>query len=97
MPLYYITETSTVQGNTTVDGAPDRARGVVQFAADMGVEIHEFFYCTSQFDYIMKVTAADDETVQAFCMAASRTGNVVAKATRAFNPEEWEAMVKRLP
>lgn len=97
MPVYFITEESTVQGRVELAGAPERAKGVVKFAADMGVEIVEFFYCTSQFDYIMKVNAPDDETVTAFCMAASRTGNVVAKATRAFNPDEWEAIVNRMP
>lgn len=97
MPLYFITENSTVQGSMGMEGAPERAKGVVAFAAGMGVEIIEFFYCTSQFDYIMKVEAPDDETVTAFCMAASRTGNVVAKATRAFNPDEWEAIVKKMP
>jgi uncharacterized protein with GYD domain len=97
MPQYFITEDSTVQGSVTVDGAPERAKGVVEFAAGMGVNIIEFFYCTSQFDFIMKVEAPDDETVTAFCMAASRSGNVVAKATRAFNQEEWTAIVKKLP
>ena len=97
MPTYFITEISTVQGAKGIDGAPERAKGVVKFAADMGVEIIEFFYCTAMFDYIMKVNAPDDETVTAFCMAASRTGNVTAKATRAFNPDEWEAIVKKLP
>lgn len=97
MPLYFITEDSTVQGAMGISGAPERAKGVVKFAAGMGVEILEFYYCTALFDFVMKVQAADDETVAAFCMAVERTGNVKAKVTRAFNPDEWEDIVNRLP
>ena len=77
--------------------APKRSKGVVAFAAEMGVEIIEFYFCTSLFDFVMKVRAPDDETVAAFCMAANRSGNVTAKATRAFEPDEWAAIVGKLP
>ncbi|WP_417260323.1 GYD domain-containing protein [Celeribacter sp.] len=96
MLTYYITEEVTREGMMTVDEAPERAKGVVAFAQSMGVTVEEFFFCTSQFDFIMKVTAESEEAVAALCMAVRRSGNVTAKMTRAYTPEEWGGIVGRL-
>lgn len=97
MPTYYITETVTREGMMSIEEAPERAKGVVAFAASMGVTVEEFSYCMAHFDFIMKVSAPDDETVAAFGMAVRRTGNVTANITRAFTPEEWGDIVGKLP
>ena len=97
MNTYFITEEVTREGMMSVDEAPERAKGVVAFAASMNVTVEEFYFCTANFDFVMKVSAADDETAAAFCMAVRRTGNVTAKLTRAFTPEEWGAIVAKLP
>lgn len=97
MPTYYITEEVTREGMMTIVEAPERAKGVVAFAQSMGVTVEEFFFCTAHFDFIMKVTAETEEAVAAFCMAVRRTGNVTAKMTRAYTPEDWGGIVARLP
>jgi uncharacterized protein with GYD domain len=97
MPLYFITEDVTREGMMSFAEAPERAKGVVEFAAKFDVKILEFYNCMSNFDFIMKVEAPDDESVTAFCFAVRKTGNVTAKVTRAFNPEEWGGIVGRLP
>ena len=96
MNTYYITEEVTREGMMSVDEAPERAKGVVAFAASLGVKVEEFHYCMAHFDFIMKVSAPDDETVSAFAMAVRRSGNVTAKVTRAFTPDEWGSIVGRL-
>ncbi|MEY1556468.1 GYD domain-containing protein [Yoonia sp. R2331] len=97
MLTYYITEEVTREAMMTIDEAPERAKGVVAFAKSMGVTVEEFFFCTAHFDFIMKVTAESEEAVAAFCMAVRRTGNVTAKMTRAYTPEDWGDIVGRLP
>ena len=97
MNTYFITEDVTREGMMSIDEAPERAKGVVAFAASMGVAVEEFYYCIANFDFVMKVTAPDDETAAAFCMAVRRTGNVTAKLTRAFTPGEWGNIVAKLP
>ena len=97
MNTYFITEDVTREGMMSIDEAPERAKGVVAFAASMNVTVEEFYYCIANFDFVMKVTAEDDETAAAFCMAVRRTGNVTAKLTRAFTPDEWGAIVAKLP
>lgn len=97
MPLYFITEQVTREGMMTVKEAPGRAQGVVQFASKFGVRIIEFFYCTSQFDFIMKVEAADEQSVAAFVMAVRKSGNVTARFTRAYSPDEWASLIDRIP
>ena len=97
MATYFITEKVTREGMMTVKDAPKRAEGVVAFAEAFDVKIIEFFYCLSQFDFIMKVEAPDDESVSAFVMAVRRSGNVTAEMTRAFTPKEWAGLIERIP
>ncbi len=97
MPLYYITEDVTREGMMSCKQAPERAKGVVGFAANFDVTVLEFHYCMAHFDFIMKVEAPDDESVCAFTMAVRKSGNVTARVTRAFTPGEWGSMVARLP
>ena len=96
MRTYFITEAVTREGMMTVAEAPERAKGVVAFAAKFGVKIEEFHFCMAHFDFIMKVSAPDDESASAFVMAVRRSGNVTARVTRAFTPDEWEKIVGRL-
>ena len=96
MATYFITETVTREGMMTVSEAPERAKGVVAFAHGLGVEVKEFFYTVGPFDFIMKVEAPDDETIASFLMAIRRTGNVTANSMRAFTPDEWGEIVRRL-
>ena len=96
MPLYFISETTTREGMMTVTEAPERAEGVVAFAASLGVEVIEFYFTLGPQDFIMKVHAPDDETVAAFLLAVRRSGNVTAEVSRAFTPDEWGEIVARL-
>ncbi|HEX4296971.1 MAG TPA: GYD domain-containing protein [Devosia sp.] len=96
MPTYFIFETSTGAGLSTVRDAPRRSSGVVASGKKMGVDIKQWFYVTGPFDFIMQAEAPDDETVAAFVMAINSGGNVTAKFHRAYTPEAWAAMVTRL-
>ena len=97
MRLYFITEDVTREGMMSCKEAPGRAKKVVEFAAGFDVRVIEFYYCMANFDFIMKVEAPDDEAVCAFAMAVRKTGNVTARVTRAFSPDEWGEIVDRIP
>ena len=96
MATYFILETSTREGSTTVRDATRRAQGVVAAAERMGVKVIEWFYTIGPFDFLMKAEAANDETIAAFVISINAGGNVSAKYYRAFTPEEWTALVGRL-
>jgi len=96
MATYFILETSTVAGMSTVREAPRRSSGVVDAGKKMGVDVKEWFYVTGPFDFIMKAEAPDDETVAAFVMSINAGGNVTAKFHRAYTPEAWTSIVHRL-
>ena len=97
MNTYFITETATREGMMTIKDAPRRAEGVVAAAAAFGVEVEEWFYTVGPFDFIMKVTAPDDESVAAFVMAVRASGNVTARSARAYTPQAWASIVARIP
>jgi uncharacterized protein with GYD domain len=96
MATYFILETSTREGSTTVRDAPRRSQGVVAAAERMGVRVVEWFYTIGPFDFLMKAEAPDDEAIAAFVMSINAGGNVAAKYYRAFTPAEWTALVGRL-
>ena len=77
MATYFIIETVTREGMITVREAPKRSAGVVVLAGKFGVEVKEWFYTVGPFDFIMKVTAPDDEALAAFVMAVRASGNGV--------------------
>src|SRR5262249_33832070 len=96
MPTYFILETSTREGSTTVRDAPRRSQGVVAAAEKMGVRAVEWFYTVRPFDFLMKADAPDDETIAAFAMSINAGVNVSAKSHRAFTRAEWATLVARL-
>lgn len=96
MATYFIVETSTSAGMSTVREAPKRSGGVVESGKRMGVTVLEWFFVVGPFDFIMKAEAPDDETIAAFVMAINSGGNVTAKFYRAYTPEAWTQIVGRL-
>lgn len=96
MPTYFILETSTDQGRTTVAGGPGRAAHVVEAAAKYGVTLHEWFYTLGPFDFLMKVEADDDSAVGAFAIGIQRGGNVTVQIVHAFSPAQWGQMVEQV-
>lgn len=96
MNTYFIFETLAHDGMLTVVDAPARSTGVVESGVRFGVTVVEWFFTTHQVNFVMKVTAPDDESVAAFVMAINKSGNVTAEFTRAYTPTEWTAIVGRL-
>lgn len=97
MVTYFLTETITREGMITVKEAPTRSDGIPKLAERFGVNIEEWFYTVGPFDFIMKVTAPDDESVAAFAMALRASGNVLAQSAKAYTPDAWKTIVARIP
>ena len=97
MPTYFILEESTREGMLSITDSPRRTESLDANAAKFGVTVVEWFYLSGPFDFVLKVEAADDESIEAFVMATSRGGNVRAQYARAWTPESWKAIVARIP
>ena len=97
MPTYVILEKTTREGMLTVTDSPARTESLDANAAKFGVTVTEWFYLSGQFDFLLKVEAPDDESIEAFVMATSRGGNVKAEYARAYRPQEWKDIVARIP
>lgn len=96
MATYFIIETVTREGMTTVSDAPSRAAEGGALAERLGVTVKEVFFTPGPFDFISKVEAERAEDVEAFVMAMRQTGNIEAYSVRAYTPDEWAGMVRRL-
>ena len=96
MATYFIIETVTREGMTTVADAPARSSGVPDLAKKYGIELSEWFYTTGASDFIMKVEAPDDDAVAVFTMALRSSGNVTVKVLKAYLPSTWAELVERL-
>ena len=97
MPPSFLLEKNTREGAMAITGSPQRTEGLDANAAKFGVTVLEWFYLSGPFDFVLKVEAADDESMEAFVMATSRGGNVKAEFARAYTPQAWKAIVSRIP
>ena len=96
MTTYFIMEKSTREGMLSVTESPKRTEGLDENAARFGVQVLEWFYLSGQYDFILKVDAPNEESIEAFVMATSRGGNVRAEFSRAYDPAAWKAIVGRI-
>lgn len=97
MATYFIFETVTREGKMTIAEAPARSEGVESAAAGFGVRLVEWFFTTGTVDFVMQVEAEDETDVAAFAMTIQRSGNVGVQWCRAYRPDEWKAIVAKLP
>ena len=97
MPTYFVFEKTTREGMISITDSPKRTEGLESNAAKFGVSVLEWFYLSGPFDFLLKVEAVDDESMEAFVMATQRGGNVSMQYARAYLPEAWKALVARVP
>ena len=85
--------------NFTGDGvkaakeSPARAQGNRDLAASVGVTVKECYWTLGSHDVVMILEAADDETVTAFVLKMVAKGMVTSQTLRAFNSDEFQAIV----
>lgn len=87
----------TEEGARHIRHTTERAKGLVNAAANLGVKIKDIYWTMGAFDAVFTADAPDDETMTAFAMSMASLGNIRTQTLRAFSVDEMHKIVTKLP
>ena len=87
----------TDQGARNVKGAPDRMSAAVKAVEQMGGKVLALYVTMGEFDLVAITQWPSDEAGVAMLLSQAAQGNVQTRTMRGFTPEEFAAVLKRLP
>ena len=91
--LYKLTD----QGIRDIKNSPDRIRQGTAAFEGMGGRLLGFYATQGPYDYVGISEADDDEMAAAFSLAIGTQGNVTTLTMRAFDTDEFERLVNKIP
>ena len=91
--LYQFTD----QGIRNVKDSPARLKTAIQKAEGMGMKMIGAYYTQGAYDLIAISESADEKVATAFALATAAQGNVRSTTMRAYDPDEFQAIVKLMP
>ncbi|WP_322045077.1 GYD domain-containing protein [Paraburkholderia sp. J67] len=96
MPTYVVLTQFTDQGIRTIKNSPQRAGQAAELAKAHGCEMKQIYWTMGQYDIVTIIEAADEASFMAFGLALGAQGNVRTQTLRAFNKDEFGAMLGKL-
>ena len=97
MATYIALSSFTDQGVRSVKDSPKRADAVKEAAKKLGVNMTQVYWTLGHYDLVAIIEAPDDKTATAFSLAVGMAGNIRTQTLRAFNREEMDAILGKLP
>ena len=91
--LYKLTD----QGIRDIKKAPGRIRQSTAAWEAMGGKLLSFYSTQGPYDYVAISEADNEEMAAAFALAIGAQGNVTTLTMRAFDTEELEKIVNKIP
>lgn len=91
--LYQFTD----QGIRNVKESPARLKAAIKKAEGVGMKMVGAWYTEGPYDLVVISEVADDKVATAFALATVAQGNVRSTTMRAYEPDEFEAIVKMMP
>jgi uncharacterized protein with GYD domain len=91
--LYQFTD----QGIRNLKDSPARLRAAIKKAEGLGMKMIAVYYTEGPYDLIAISEAPDEKVATAFALATAAQGNVRSTTMRAFDPDEFEAILKLMP
>ena len=91
--LYKLTD----QGIRNIKDAPERIRQATAAWAATGGRLLAIYSTLGPYDYVTISESEDDEAAAAFSLSVGSLGNVTTLTMRAFDPEEFERIVGKIP
>jgi len=97
MPTYISLMKLTDQGVKNVKDAPARTKESIKKLEAMGGKLIAVYVVMGEYDYVGIAEAPSDEVAMAFMLAMGAAGNIRTTTLKAFTPEEFGKIVKKLP
>jgi len=97
MATYISLVNFTEEGARHIRHTTERAKGLINAAANLGIKVKEIYWTMGAFDAVFTADAPDDETMTAFAMSMASLGNIRTQTLRAFTTVEMKKIVTMLP
>jgi uncharacterized protein with GYD domain len=97
MATYVVLVNFTDQGVRYIRQTTERAKGLVNAAANFGIKIKDIYWTMGTYDAVFTAEAADDETITAFAASMGALGNIRTQTMRAFSADEMNRILGKLP
>jgi len=94
MAGYVILGRWTGQGIQNVKEGPKRLKAVKSAFKEKGIRTESFHLTFGRYDFVMIVEADSDEGLASALLSVVSQGNASTETLRAFNEEEYRAIVK---
>ena len=97
MPIYIALYKLTEQGAKDVKSAPERIEKGIKAWEAMGGKLLGFYVTMGEYDYVSIGEAPSDAVALTMSAGLAAQGNVRSMTLKAFTPEEFAAVVSKLP
>ena len=97
MATYIALVNFTDQGIRHIRQTTERAKGLMNAAANLGIKIKDIYWTLGAFDAVFTAEAPDDETMTAFAASMGSLGNIRTQTMRAFSAQEMNQILAKLP
>jgi uncharacterized protein with GYD domain len=97
MATYIALSRFTDQGIRTVKDTTKRAAAVQEAAGKFGVSMTHIFWTLGQYDLVTIIEASDEQAATAFALSITSAGNIRMETLRAFNRDEMNGILGKLP
>lgn len=97
MATYIALSNFTDQGIRTVKDSTKRADAVKEAAKKFGAEMTQIYWTLGNYDLVAIIEASDDASATAFALAIGAAGNIRTQTLRAFDRDEMNGIIARLP
>ena len=97
MASYIALVNFTDQGVRHIGQTTERAKALINAAANLGVGIKDIYWTMGAFDAVFIAEAPDDETITAFAVSMGSLGNIRTQTLRAFSAAEMNKILEKVP
>lgn len=97
MASYVALVNFTDQGVRQIRQTTERAKALINAAANLGIKIKDIYWTMGAFDAVFIAEAADDETMTAFAASMGTLGNIRTQTLRAFSAAEMNNILEKVP
>jgi uncharacterized protein with GYD domain len=97
MATYIALVNFTDQGVRQIRQTTERAKALINAAANLDVKIRDIYWTMGGFDAVLVAEAPDDDSVMAFAASMGSLGNIRTQTLRAFSAAEMNRILDKVP
>jgi uncharacterized protein with GYD domain len=97
MATYVVLVNFTEQGIRHIRQTTERAKQLVNAAANLGITIKDIYWTMGAYDAVFTADGPDDDTMTALAVSMGAIGNIRTQTMRAFSADEMKRILDKLP